>query len=103
MDKFRAGVPLSGIAQANSVIIPHDADELLTSGLSSFLGKILTQKVDSSYIYNTSTKTMGRNPNVVQPGQQVVLIHFTENELTTIYQYFADQRQQALQTYALPN
>lgn len=104
VDKFRAGMPLEGISQADdTVIIPHDADELLTSGLSSFLGKILAQKVDSSYVYNTSTKVMGRNPNVVHPGQQVVLIQFTEDELTSIYSYFADQRQQVLQTYAIPN
>lgn len=104
VEKFRAGLSLEGISHNRDmlqVIIPADADERLTNGLSSFLGKLLSQKVSSSYIYNLDTNTLGRNPNLIQPGQQLVLIKFSPDELKSVYQFFAEQRQQAVQTYGI--
>jgi hypothetical protein len=83
------------------VTIPADADEPLPSGLSSFLGKLLNNKVESSYVYNFSTDSMGRNPNVIHPGQQLILIHFTNNELSNVYQFFSDKRNANVETFAI--
>ena len=92
IDKFRQGVAIKGVNQNKefvSAVIPKDADEKLLSGLSSFLGKILNQKVDNSYIYNFKSKIMGRDANFIQPGQQLALIAFQANELAEIYQFFS--------------
>lgn len=106
VEKFRAGLSLEGIGQNRDslqVIIPADADERLTSGLSSFLGKLLSQKVQSSYIYNLDTQSIGRDSNLIQPGQQLVLIKFSPIELESVYQFFAEQREQVVQTYGIPD
>lgn len=102
--KFREGLHLEGVSPNKDLLhvtIPADADEQLTSGLSSFLGKLLNTKVTSSYIYNFSTETMGRDPNVIHPGQQLVLIHFSAEELKQVYQFFSDKRNQGIETFAI--
>ena len=43
--------------------IPADADRRVKSGLNSFSGKMLNNKVISSYIYNLGTQTIGRDAN----------------------------------------
>ncbi len=104
IDKFREGVHIEGIASNKDsvqAIIPADADEKLSSGLSSFLGKILNNKVNSSYIYNFSTLTMIHNPDQIYPGQQLILIHFSSQELSKIYQFFSDNRNQGIETFAI--
>ncbi|MDT8371506.1 MAG: hypothetical protein RQ783_05885 [Gammaproteobacteria bacterium] len=104
IDKFREGVHIEGIKYNKDrvhAIIPADADEKLPSGLSSFLGKILNNKVTSSYIYNFSTHVMSRDPNRIYPGQQLILIHFTSPELTDIYQFFSDKRNQEVETFPI--
>ncbi|NOQ81151.1 MAG: hypothetical protein GQ548_01325 [Methylophaga sp.] len=104
IDKFRQGLNLEGISQNKDLIqtvIPSDADEKLSSGLSSFLGKILNNKVDSSYIYNLETRTMGFDANVIHPGQQLILIHFSPSELKQIYQFFSEKRNQDTETFAI--
>ena len=104
IEKFREGLHIEGISLSQSFVqatIPADADEKLQSGLSSFLGKILNQKVDTSYIYNFSTKKMGRDPNIIHPGQQLVLIHFTTDELKEIYQNFSSRRDQGIKTFPI--
>lgn len=104
IDKFRQGLLLEGISQNKDLIqavIPADADEKLPSGLSSFLGKILSSKVNSSYIYNLKTKAIGFDANLIHPGQQLVLIHFSPEELKKIYQYFSDERNQETETFAI--
>jgi len=101
---FRQGLSLEGISQNKDflqAVIPENADEKLPSGLSSFLGKVLNDKVDNSYIYNYSNNSMGRDPNIIQPGQQVVLIHFTNDEIKQIYQFFSEQRNQDIKTFAI--
>lgn len=104
IDKFREGVYIEGIKSNKDTvqaIIPADADEKLPSGLSSFLGKILNDKVTSSYIYNFSTHAMSHDPNRIYPGQQLILIHFTSQELTDIYQFFSDKRNQGVETFPI--
>ncbi len=106
IDKFRQGLPIKGIHQNKEIVkavIPADADEKLPSGMSSFLGKILQNKVKTSYIYNFYTKKMGRDPNLIHPGQQLILIEFSPEELIEIYRYFSDKRHQDVNTYAVPD
>ncbi|PHS24335.1 MAG: hypothetical protein COA83_08085 [Methylophaga sp.] len=104
INKFRQGLSIKGVSQNKDMlqaVIPANADEQLPSGLSSFLGKILSSKVDSSYIYNFNTKKMGRDSNVIHPGQQLVVIHFSPEELKQIYQFFSEQRNQETETFAI--
>jgi hypothetical protein len=104
IEKFREGLRLEGISRNKDlmhVTIPPDADEKLSTGFSSFLGKLLNNKVTSSYIYNFSSETMGRDPNVIHPGQQLVLIHFSADELKQVYQFFSDKRNQGIETFAI--
>lgn len=104
IQRFRQGLSLEGIASNRDLVrvtIPADADEPLPTGLSSFLGRILNQKVESSYIYNFGTHTMGHNPNLVHSGQQLILIHFKPNELQRIYVFFAEQRDEQAQSFAI--
>jgi len=104
IDKFRQGLHIEGISQNKELIqavIPADADEKLSSGLSSFLGKILSSKTDTSYIYNFHTDSMGRDSNLIYPGQQLILIQFSANELSQIYQFFSDKRNQGIETFAI--
>lgn len=104
IDKFRQGLKLEGISQNKELIqavIPPDADEKLSSGLSSFLGKILDKKVDNSYIYNIETQGVGFDATALQSGQQLVLIRFTPDELKQIYQFFSDKRNQGTETFAI--
>lgn len=104
INKFRQGLSLEGISQSQDsiqTVIPENADEKLSSGLSSFLGQILSRKVDTSYIYNLKTKGMGTDANVVHPGQQLVLIQFSPLELKQIYQFFSEERNQGIETFAI--
>ena len=100
---FRRGMHLEGLGRQStvSVIIPPDADEPLPDGFSSFLGKILDGKVSVSYVYNFKTNSMGRDPNLVYPGQQLILIRFSPDELRDIYMYFAERRGQSVKTFAI--
>lgn len=104
IQRFRQGLALEGINRNKElarVTIPADADEPLPTGLSSFLGKVLNKKVTSSYIYNFSTHTMGHDPNLIHPGQQLILIHFSPDELKQIYVFFAEQRNEQAQSFAI--
>ncbi|WP_438971259.1 hypothetical protein [Methylophaga sp.] len=104
IQRFRQGLTLEGITRNKElarVTIPADADEPLPTGLSSFLGKVLNRKVESSYIYNFSTDTMGRDPNLIHPGQQIILIHFSPEELKQIYVFFAEQRNEQAESFAI--
>lgn len=106
IQRFRQGLSLEGIMPNKErvrVTIPADADEPLPTGLSSFLGRVLNQKVKTSYIYNFSTHTMGDNPDLIHPGQQLILIHFSPGELKKIYLFFAEQRNKNAQSFAIQN
>lgn len=104
IQRFRQGLTLEGIAPNKNMVrvtIPADADEPLPTGLSSFLGKVLNNKVETSYIYNFTTRAMGHNPDLIHPGQQLILIHFSPDELKKIYLFFADQRNERAQSFAI--
>ncbi len=89
VNSFAEGIALPGNTATAQASIPSDADERLHDRRSSFLGHILQRKVQESYIYNYDKGMLGRNPDLIQPGQQLVIITFTEEELVQIYQFFA--------------
>ena len=73
-----------------TVQIPSDADERLEDRSSSFLGKLIDRKTKESYVYNYRENRMGRNPDTIYPGQEIVIINFEPGELEAIYEHFAD-------------
>ncbi len=105
IDKFRRGMRIDGLGRQStvSVTIPADADEPLPDGFSSFLGKILDGKATTSHVFNFKTNSMGRDPNLIYPGQQLILITFTPAELRDIYMYFAERRGESVKTFAIDN
>ncbi|WP_339891625.1 hypothetical protein [Neptuniibacter pectenicola] len=88
MSTFTKGLVLPGLDKTVTVDIPKDADEKLDNKRSSFLGQILKNKVDRTYIYNYEKGILGDNPNLITPGQQLIIVTFTEEELITIYNHF---------------
>ena len=72
-----------------TVQIPTDADERLEDHSSSFLGKLIDRKTKESYVYNYRENRMGRNPDTIHPGQEIVIINFEPGELEAIYEHFA--------------
>ena len=89
-DTFIKGLNLPGLDKTAFVEIPQEADEKLADMRSSFLGRILKSKVDQTYIYNYDKGILGDNPNLIKPGQQLVIVTFTEQELIDIYQHFVN-------------
>ena len=73
-----------------TVRIPRDADERLEDQSSSFLGKLIDRKTKESYVYNYRENRMGRSPDTIYPGQEIVIINFEPGELEAIYEHFAD-------------
>lgn len=73
--------------------IPSDADERLWDDSSSFLGNMLNRKVNETLVYNYQQGLLGADPNVIQPGQQLVIVRFSEDELIQIYNHFAHPQQ----------
>lgn len=71
------------------VQIPHDADELLADRSSSYLGRLIYHKTRESYVFNFKQNRMGRNPDRVRPGQEIVIINFSNAELIEIYRRFS--------------
>lgn len=72
--------------------IPRDADERLSDQSSSFFGKLIYQKALQSHVYNFKHNRMGRNPDEIKPGQEIVIINFEPDELIDIYKHFVDQK-----------
>jgi hypothetical protein len=73
------------------VDIPMDADERLANHSSSFLGKMIGDKTSESFVYNYEKGKMGRNPDLIYPGQEIVIISFKPDELVRIYQHFVSR------------
>lgn len=88
MRTFTAGLNLPGLDKTVSVNIPKEADEKLADKRSSFLGHVLKNKVDQTYIYNYEKGILGDNPDLIKPGQQLVIVTFSEQELIGIYHHF---------------
>lgn len=70
------------------VDIPTNADERLADQSSSFLGKMIDRKTHESFVYNYQQGKMGKSPDIIHPGQEIVLIGFTPEELYQIYEHF---------------
>lgn len=97
MDQFLEGVPVSAPADPSGekilkLEISENADETLQNGRSSYFGKILDEKTRECYVYNYVDGRMGRNPDYIAPGQEVVISRFTKRELVNIYKHFAEHR-----------
>ena len=74
------------------VEIPKEADEKISGDSSSFLGRLIFRKSNESYVFNYQNNRMGRNPDQIHPGQEIVIIKFKAEELISIYKHFVDQR-----------
>ena len=72
-----------------TVEIPRHADERLGDRSSSFLGRLIDRKTKDSYVYNYRENRMGRNPDRIYPGQELVIINFELEELKAIHKHFA--------------
>lgn len=89
INTFAEGLDLPRVGGRVQVEIPADADQRLADSSSSFLGRILNNKVRDTYIYNYRQGLLGQDPDMIQPGQQLVVISFSEEELIQIYNHFA--------------
>ncbi len=76
--------------QTYRIDIPPDADELLADRSSSYLGRLIDAKTSQSYVYNFMENRMGRNPDRIVPGQEIVIIDFQPEELIDIYKHFLE-------------
>ena len=94
MTNFAQGMAIRRGKEVNTykVDIPRDADELLPDQSSSFLGKLIQKKTAESYVYNFKKNRMGRNPDLVTPGQEIVIINFEPEELIGIYKHFVAEQ-----------
>ena len=72
-----------------TVQIPKHADERRDDQSSSFLGRFIDRKTKDSYVYNFRENRMGRNPDTIFPGQEIVIINFEPGELEAIFEHFA--------------
>jgi hypothetical protein len=90
LHNFARGLAIRRGEEINSyqVEIPRHADERLEDHSSSFLGRIIHEKVRQSYVYNYRQHRMGRNPDRIEPGQEIVIVQFSHDELVTIYKHF---------------
>jgi hypothetical protein len=91
---FAQGMAIRRGREVNTykVDIPRDADELLEDDSSSFLGKLIQRKTRESHVYNFKKNRMGRNPDYVIPGQEIVIINFEPEELMSIYKHFVTEQ-----------
>ena len=91
IEKFARGMAVKRgeKLETYTVRIPRDADEKLHDQSSSFLGKLIDRKTEESFVYNFRDSRMGRNPDRIYPGQEIVIIHFEPEELISIYKHFA--------------
>ena len=78
-----------GDVETYTIQIPRDADERLDDQSSSFLGRLIDRKTRDSLVYNYRDDRIGRNPDRVHPGQEIVIVRFDPDELMNIYAHFA--------------
>ena len=91
VDNFARGMAVrrGEAVETYTVRIPGDADERLHDRSSSFLGRLIDRKTEESFVYNYRDDRMGRNPDRIYPGQEIVIIKFEPEELVSIYRHFA--------------
>ena len=92
MDQFLKGIPMAPAEKVLSLKIPGDADEPHDGGYSSFLGKVLDRKTKEAYVFNHQSGRMGKNPDYISPGQELVISRFSKKELVQIYKHFSQNR-----------
>lgn len=94
MTNFAQGMAIRRGKEVNTykVEIPRDADELLEDQSSSFLGQLIHRKAKESYVYNFTKNRMGQNPDLITPGQEIVIINFEPDELIGIYKHFVAEQ-----------
>lgn len=94
IDNFARGMAIRRDKDINvyKVDIPADADERRRDATSSYLGKLIHDKTRASHVYNFTLNRMGRNPDRIYPGQEIVIIDFRPEELIDIYKHFVAQR-----------
>jgi len=74
------------------VEIPRDADERLPDNSSSFLGRFIYEKMKRTAAYNFRLGRIRQNPDALKPGQEIVIVSFTPDELVAIYRHFVARR-----------
>lgn len=74
------------------VHIPRYADERLPDDSSSFLGRLLYEKSRETWVYNYRQGRLGQNPDLINPGQEIVIVTFKPEELIEIYKHFVGAR-----------
>jgi hypothetical protein len=92
-ETFAKGITISAKNTLVKATIPQTADETLENRKSSFLGKLLHDKGETTHIYNFQQGLLGQNPNLIKPGQQLIIVTFTEEELLDVYHHFTQQGQ----------
>lgn len=88
--RFAEGIAIQRgeAAEKYQVDIPRNADERQGDETSSYLGQIIDEKVRSSYSYNLKEARMGQNPDMIRPGQEIIIVRFQLEELIEIYEHF---------------
>lgn len=94
IDNFAAGIAIRRGEDINTyrVDIPGNADELSDAQTSSFLGRMIHQKSADTFVYNLDKGRIGQNPDMIRPGQELLIIRFSAEELVAIYKHFVNNR-----------
>lgn len=85
---FAQGIELKESGRVLTAEIPLLADETLENRRSSFLGEFLYQKVQDTYVYNYQQGMLGQDPDLIKPGQQLIIVSYSEDELISIFNHF---------------
>ncbi|RME32851.1 MAG: hypothetical protein D6786_09395 [Gammaproteobacteria bacterium] len=95
IDNFARGIAIRRGEEINTyqVDIPPQADEPEADHSSSYLGRLIHRKVLESYVYNFMQGKIGRNPDIIHPGQELIIIRYDDDELIDIYKHFVQQQQ----------
>ena len=90
ISNFARGVAIGRGEEMNTyqVEIPQLADEVLADHSSSYLGRLIHTKTLNTYVYNYKENRMGKNPDSLFPGQEIVIVKFSPDELIEIYKHF---------------
>jgi hypothetical protein len=90
IDNFARGIAIRRGEKFDTyrVSIPRNADERMANSSSSFLGRLIDDKTRGSHIYNLQQGRMGSNPDIIHPGQELLIIGFSPDELVSIYKHF---------------
>lgn len=91
-DNFARGMAIKRGEDVNTykVDIPHSADEMLNNHASSFLGRLIYEKSQRTSIYNLQLGRISKDPDLIYPGQELLIIRFTPEELISIYKHFVN-------------